>query len=380
MSYRGVLNEKQLTMRFNYLFAAVVILTVSCTSGKKAYQHGNYYQAVMEAVDRLRSSPGNRKAEEVLKLSYPMAVEALDREVQNAKAAGAADQWRVAVRNYNLINTLYDEIRRSPAALSVIPEPQQRLRELADSKGLAAEEVYQAGLASMLKGTREDSKRAFNQFTEALNLVPEYKEASELANQAREDATIHVVVEPVLVNRAGWNMESAVFGYKGNPFVKFYSLPQADELGLKRRDHFISMAVNNYAQSFPSVTRTVREFTDSVKTGERKVGNKVEAVMTKVKAKATIFDKTVQASGSMKLVITEAASSGQIGNFDIISTQQWTDQWIIFTGDARALPPELRRISGKTELFPAESMLRNMVRQDLERKLSSRIASFYGSY
>ena len=362
------------------LVCAIITIVASCTSGKKAYDRGNYYQAVLEAVDRLRSSPENKKAINVLKLSYEMAVSSLDREVQDARSSGATDQWRTAVRNYNLINNLHDEIRRSPAALRVIPEPQQRLRELADAKNLAAEEVYQAGLASMLKGTREDSKRAFNQFTEALNLVPEYKEANELANQAREDATIHVLVEPVLVNRAGWNMESAVFGYKGNPFVRFYSLQQADEQGLKRRDHFISMAVNNFTQSFPSITRTVREFTDSVKTGERKVGNKVEPVMTKVKAKVTIFDKSVQASGSMKLVITEAASSGQIGNFDIMSTQVWTDRWIITTGDARALPPDLKRMTGKTELFPAESMLRNMVRQDLERKLSARIAAFYGSY
>ena len=359
---------------------ALLSLILGCTSGKKALEHGNYYQAVMESVERLRSNPDSKRAATVLRTGYPLAVEYLDKQVIDARTAGDPDQWRKAVNNYNLINTLYEEIRRSPAALRVIAEPRQRFAEIAEAKNFAAEESYQAGLASMLKGTREDSKRAYHLFTETLRLVPDYKEANELSNQAREDATLRVVVEPVLINRPGWNMESAVFGYRDNPFVRFYAAEQARQEGLKRIDQYLSMAINGYAQTFPSVTRTVREFTDSVKTGERKVGDKVFPVFTKIKAKATIFDKTVQASAAMKLVITDAVSHGTIGDFDVVSNQAWTDQWIVYSGDARALPRNLRLIADKKEIFPAESMLRNMVRQDLERKLAARVSSFYRSY
>ncbi len=363
-----------------YVLPIIVTIAVACSAGKNALEHGNYYQAVMESVERLRSNPDSKRAVAVLRTGYPLAVEYLDREVKDARTAGDADQWRKAVNNYNLINALYEEIRRSPAALKVIGEPQQRFAELAEAKNFAAEESYQAGLASMLKGTREDSKRAYQSFTETLRLVPDYKEATELSNQAREDATLRVVVEPVLINRPGWNMESGVFGYRENPFVRFYSADQAREEGLKRIDQYLTMAINGFVQTFPSVTRTNREYSDSVKTGERKVGDKVIPVWTKVKAKATIFDKTVQGSAAMKLVITDAASHGTIGDFDIVSNQIWTDQWFVYSGDARALPRNLRSMIDKKEIFPTESTLRNMVRQDLERKLAARVATFYRTY
>ena len=366
--------------RSGYLFPLLLLVVLSCTSGKKALEHGNYYQAVLEAVERLRSSPENKRAAAVLKASYPMAVDYLDKEVTDAKTAGDPDQWRKAVKNYQLVNTLYEEIRRSPAALRVVAEPQQRFAELAAAKNFAAEESYQAGLASMMKGTRDGSKAAFQLFSQTLQLVPEYKEAAELSNQAREDATLNVVVEPVIINRPGWNLEGSVFGYRENMFVRFYSAEQARQEGLKRTDQYLSMAINNFVQSFPSITRTTSEYTDSVKTGERKVGDKVIPVWTKVKAKVTVFNKSVQASAAMKLVITDAASKGTLGDFDIVANQTWTDQWIIHSGDARALPRNLRLLIDKKEIFPAESMLRGMVRQEMERKLAARIAGFYRTY
>ncbi|MFM7194173.1 MAG: hypothetical protein ACKOYP_05240 [Bacteroidota bacterium] len=366
--------------RPGYLFSLLLLTVVSCTSGKKALEHGNYYQAVLEAVERLRSSPENKRAVSVLRASYPMAVEYLDKEVTDAKTAGDPDQWRKAVKNYQLINTLYEEIRRSPAALRVIAEPQQRFAEIAAAKNLAAEESYQAGLASMLKGTRDDSKRAFQLFTQTLQLVPEYKEAAELSNQAREDATLNVVVEPVIINRPGWNLEGAVYGYRDNQFVRFYSAEQARQEGLKRTDHYLSMAINNFVQSFPSISRSTSEYTDSVKTGERKVGDKVSPVYTRVKSRVTVFNKTVQASAAMKLVITDATSKGTLADFDIVANQTWNDQWIIHTGDARALPRNLRLLIDKKEIFPSETMLRGLVRQELERKLAARVAGFYRAY
>lgn len=361
-------------------FVLMAGFLAGCVSGKKAFEQGNYAQAVLDAVERLRESPGNKKAVQVLAISYPEAVKILDSEVNEKKLSSSPDTWSTAVRNFDLINRLYDEIRRSPAALKVIPSPEQRFRELAEARQFAAEELYQAGITAMMKGTREDSKQAYFSFNKALKLVPEYKQALEFSNQARLDATLHVVVEPVMVNRTGWDFEAAIFGSRRNEFVKFLTPQQVVRDSIGRVDHYLALAVNGFAQGSPVVTRKSQDVVDSVKTGEKKIGQKVIPVMTAVKARVTTFEKSIQARGSVALKVFDARSRAEIANFDIESAQQWSDQWAVYTGDARALTGNFRSMVEKRESMPADQVLRNMVRQDLERKITTRVAEYYRSF
>lgn len=361
------------------IFLSGVFLN-SCVSGQKAFEHGNYVQAVLDAVERLRESPGNRKATQVLQMSYPEAVKFLESEVQERQVSGSPDTWTVAVRNYQQINRLYDEIRRSPSALKVIPEPQQRFKELSEARQFAAEELYQKGIASMMKGTREDSKQAYFNFNQTLNLVPAYKEALELANQAKLDATLHVVIEPILINRLGWDFEAAVFGARRNEFVRFFTPMQVMRDSIKRVDQVVAMVVNGFSQSSPVINRAAQDAVDSVKTGEKKVGQKVIPVMTAVKARVTVFEKVVQARGSVTIKVFDGRSRAEVASWDVESNQQWSDSWAVFTGDARALNKNQKNLVEKRENAPGEMVLRNLVRQDLERKISNRITEYYRNF
>lgn len=362
------------------LLLFLVLLADSCTTGKAAFQQGNYVGAVMDAVERLRSSPDNKKARQILTLSYPEAIRVLEDEVRHASESASPDRWQIAVRNYTAINRLYETIQRSPAAKSVVPLPQERFNKLAEARGHAAEELYQVGLQSMLKGTREDSKQAYRSFNQALELVPEYKDAIEYATQAKADATLHVVVQPITRNLAGWNLESAVFGYRGNDFVRFLVPDQVQRENIQRIDQYIDLAVHGFSQSTPVFSRRTQELVDSVKTGEKKVNGKVVPVRSAVRAKATTIEKSITASGSATLRVTDATTGKVIGNWDISSSQRWSDQWAVFTGDARALPSTLRQLTERKESWPQESQLRNMVRQDLERKVKGQVSDFYRSY
>src|SRR5690349_1157395 len=135
---------------------ASITFISSCTSGKSSYKHGDYYQAVLESIQRLRSNPSHKKSKEILKLSYPAAISYLETDTQNKMAANDNGKWRVAVQNYNSINNLYEEIQRSPAAMKVIKNPVSKYQELNEAKKKAAEESYEMGLQAMLKNTRED--------------------------------------------------------------------------------------------------------------------------------------------------------------------------------------------------------------------------------
>jgi len=367
------------------IYPAIITLAIafnlaSCSSGKGAYKHGNYYEAVLEAVQHLRSNPNNKKSKEVLSLSYNAAVEFLETDIRNNIESNSNTKWRTAVQNYNKINTLYEEIKRSPGAMQVIPNPISKYPELKEAKQKAAEESYALGLEAMLRNTRDDAKQAYFFFRDANNLSPEYKESIEMSNQAKFNATLKVVVEPFNNNATSWNFEPTVFGYRSNEFVRFYTPQEAQNENLQRIDQYLTVIVNSYTESLPSITKKTQDVSDSVKTGERKVNNVVVPIKSKVTAKVTTFEKTVRAKGSLNLIITDGSSKADINNVPIISEQTWSSEWAIYTGDLRALSQNFKRLAERKEPFMSNNQLREAVRRDLEGKLSRSVASFYNNY
>jgi hypothetical protein len=362
------------------LFACISIHLVNCVSGKGSYKRGDYYQAVVEAVSRLRAKPTDKKSKEILKLSYPAALSFLVTQTENMIASNDNNKWRVAVQNYTRINSLYEEIQRSPAALKVIPNPVSKYKELNEVKQKAAEESYEQALQAMMKNTREDAKRAYFLFREANNLSPQYKESIEMGNQAKFNATLKVIVNPTTINPTNWNFEPMVFGYRANEFVRFYTPEEARTENLQRIDQYVTLVVNPYTESLPSITKSVRDVLDSVKTGERKVGTNTIPVYSKVRAKVTTFTKTVRGRCSVNLIVTDGSSKADIQNQPIISEQTWSSEWAIYTGDIRALSQNLRQLTERREPFLSNSQLREQVRQDLSQRVGNAVAAFYRNY
>lgn len=369
-------------MRHSYVILSVLCLLLmeSCSSGKKAYKHGDYYEAVLAAVQRLRQNPDHKKSKEVLSMSYMPAIEYLEADAQNQIAANANFKYSRAVADYERINHLYDQIRTSPGALKVIPQPVNRFKELTDLKLKASEECYEAGIQSLMKNTRQDAKEAYFLFSDAAKFTPGYRESTEMLEQARDVATLRVVVVPSVDNYYGWNFESILHGYNGNQFVRFYTQGQSQQQNLNRVDHYVRVLVNSYVENRPTINRRVEERTDSVKTGEKTVNGAKVPVYEKVSAKTTIFEKTVNAKGSISLVVSDGTSRAEIYNTEITSSQAWTDSWAIFTGDRRALTQGNAKLVEKREATMSKDHLQSTVKKDLDAKLASALQSYYAGF
>ena len=59
---------------FPLMVLIAVILLEGCTSGKQAYQKGNYDEAVLKAISRLRKNPNSKKASQTLMESDPLTI------------------------------------------------------------------------------------------------------------------------------------------------------------------------------------------------------------------------------------------------------------------------------------------------------------------
>ncbi len=75
-------------MRTTTLF--ILVLTIgmafSCATGKKALQKGNYSDAVIKSIERLRSNPESKNARATLENAYPLAVRTLTTEIDELLA------------------------------------------------------------------------------------------------------------------------------------------------------------------------------------------------------------------------------------------------------------------------------------------------------
>jgi hypothetical protein len=366
--------------RLLYLIVFFVLLMDSCSSGKKALKHGDYYDAVLQAVNRLRQNPDHKKSKEVLSLSYQMAVDYLETDAKNEMASNSNFKWKATVQNYDRINVLYEQIRTSPGAKKVIPNPVNRYKELAEAKTKAAEETYEAGIQAMLKNTREDAKNAYFLFVETNGYSPGYRETIEMMEQSKFNATLKVVVEPGVSNLYDWSFEPVVFGFRDNQFVKFYTPAEAQEQRLQKIDQFIRITYNGYSETRPSITKRVDNFKDSVKTGEKTVNNVKVPIYEKVSAQMTNYEKTITSRGSIMLYIEDGLNKAVLKNTEVIDEERWSDKWATCSGDQRALSDGNKKLCAAKEPTMPRNTLVNQTKKGLDNKLANALSAFYRNY
>ncbi len=370
--------------RYIKAVASVIISSIiinGCASGVGAYKKGNYYEAVLEAVQNLRRSPENKKSLQVLSVSYQAAINLLTTDIQNQINSNAYLKWKNVIGNYQRINTLYEDIRTCPAALKIIPKPMEVYKDVKVAKDSASTECYNAGIQQMLKGTREDAKSAFFLFTDANNYSPGYREVIELIQQAKTNATLKVLIKVSNPTSYHWNFDPIIFTSSNNQFVAFYTEQQVHTKSIEKIDQHMIVMVNGYQESRPTVSKNSQEYQDNFQTGTKKDSTgKDIPVMQLMKAQATTFDKQILATGSLQFIIEDANNSAQLSSVMIQSDQSWNCRWIICSGDFRALPSAMRNFCGKPELYPVDNQLITQTKKDLDKKLSNIISEFYKNY
>ena len=248
-----------------YACALVVLVLSACSSGKSTFEHGNYYEAVITSVNRLRKNSDHKKSVETLRQAYPMAVAYFEDRAKTSLASTQQFKWSAVVDAYTSINNMYDDIKRCPGALAVIPNPVNYFSKLQEARQNAAEEHYAAGILALQAGNRESAKKAYAFFKTANNFVPGYKEVNSYLEAALNAATVKIVVEPIPVHSKAVGVSAEFFndkiseyvhGTAINEFVKFYSRDEARKIKLNP-DQIIQLEFDDFTVG--QVTRNEKE-------------------------------------------------------------------------------------------------------------------------
>lgn len=368
-----------MSLRKVFFGFVILLLLDACASGKAALNSGNYYEATLESVNRLRAKPDHKKAKVVLLTSYPLAVEFIQTGIQNGITADDPRKWRNAVDGYQKINNLNDQIKTSLGAMKLITNPVTKFRELAEVKTKAAEESYNDGIQLMIKNNREDSKRAYFSFKESNGYDPGYRESVELMNQAEANATLRVAYEEINASRVNYGSLQPIVNILQRQFLSFKPASQRDTVPSHQT---LRMVFNEYQiDSRSQLSSRNENLQRDVKVGEKKgADGKTQDVMETVKGTITYYTKSKAARSNATLTITDANTNAILKNNSAVGNSQWEYTWATLKGDNRAMNSDQVALTKRSEASPDDQNLFNQAMANLRNDVTQQLRGFYRQY
>ncbi len=369
-------------------FFGIIALLSGCASGKKALQKGDYEKAVTQAINRLRSNDGQKKARATLANAYRYALEAHLGNIKTARASNDIMKWEVIARNYQYINFLADEIQRCPGCRQVVPKPARYDSELVDAKNKAAEVHYNLGVQAMkLKDQRVKAIEAHQHFQSAQALAPRFKDVEQLLGEALYFATLRVVVEPIPSPSRMFNIKHEFFVNKINEYlhnnminqyVRFYTPDEANAEKLDYVDHIIRMEFDQFTLGNLSSNKTTRDVSrDSVVIATK---DNVKIYGT-VKAKLTTNEKAITGRGLLDFKVFDNNLKKVVTQEKFPSEYTWAIRWASFNGDERALnDDELKMVNTVEATAPSPQYMFEEFTAPLYNQAISKIRNYYRNY
>ncbi len=370
------------------LMGLITSILVSCSSGKKALQKGDYDKAVYIAINRLKSNPNKSKAKLTLSNGYKYALERHLSRINDIKLTDDIFKWEQVVNEYQNINYLANAITDCPVCMDAVPNPEKYIAETSDAKYFAAEARYNDGKKLLAKNNRTAAKGAYFDFEKAEQLYPDFKDAQSMMDSAYFAALIRVVVEPVLVNSRIYKLSNDYFQdkiyefmkhYETKSFVKFYT-PDEARVSKFKFDQVLSLNFDDFIVGQTYVKERIEDIKrDSIKTGVTRDSTK-RPIYTTATGKLTTFEKTITSSGLLDFQIRDM-NGVIITHEKMPGTFVWRDSWGSYRGDERALTDSDKRLLNRRETYPpAPQDLFIEFTKPIFDQLTYKVRDFYSRY
>lgn len=367
----------------------ILILYNSCSPGTKIEKR---YTAddkiVFELIERLKKNANDAEAAKLLPQAYQQAAETrknVNKDTYNNMNEG--DRWIEISKQLGVAEKLYIEIKGNPILSKIIPDPwnpEQRIRE---AKLNAAEEYYNEGIGYLNYNNRPYAKKAYDLFVKANNAYPGYKDVRSLMQQAKEMATIKVVVRPVNYYNFGWSywgFDRDYLQYKmvqdlnnssSYQHIRFYTDRDAEAQRI-RADKIVELNFNDlyispvYRDEY-TISRSKR-----IQTGQTK-SNPPQPIYETVYATVYVKRLVLQSRASLECRIYDWASGNNLLSDRFPDNYTWKEERARYTGDSRALEPSdwalINNNSGFTE--PGRNQVAERLINNCYNQLISRIRS-----
>ncbi|MGO4293404.1 hypothetical protein [Chitinophaga sp. RAB17] len=353
---------KKLLWRQLLSVAAIFLYTffLSCKSGEKLYNKGRYDEAVNAFVKKLQRKPQDATATRMLPDAYKQAQ--LQREERvNAYLRSNNDlKWESVRNEYRALQSLYNNIHKSPAALKLV-QPRDYSDAITGAQENAAETRYDRGMSLLNKGDKASARQAYEEFSAALKLIPNYRDTKQRRDEAYQLGVINVVVSEIEVRSPYYQFSADQFRdylvrnlqqRNINQFVQFYDERVARNENL-RPDEYIELRFFDFVVGQTYVDRIQRDVSKEIIVGTTKdTTGKESNIYKTVTATLYITKKTVVSKGLLDYRITNTTNGQLLRTDRIPGSYTWLNQFGTFRGDERALSDDDKRLMGGQDMPP----------------------------
>jgi len=379
-------------MKTIVLFLSIIPVFVSCSkSGRRALESGEYFNAVLQSIEKLKRDPDNSKALEVLPNAYKYASLDLLEDINRAKNANQQFKYERVLEDYQKLNEMHDKIETCVSCRNIV-KASSHFSEFDEAREIAAIERYNFGNDLLQKGTMNSSRMAYDSFEILFRYAPDYKDVKIKIEEALFQGSYHVVVEPPIVNSKLYQFSNEYFqgrideflqtNRRLNKFIRFYQPIEAKTLKLVP-DHVVKLEFIDFVVGETIVNNEKKTVTskDSVKTGTAKIEGKNVDVYSKVNATITKSQKTVRSRGLLSMEIYDFKTNKSLIKEQLPGEFYWNNSWASFNGDERALTKEeLNLTRNREELPPPPQQMFIEFCKPIYDQFTYRIKRFYEKY
>jgi len=344
---------------FQLLSIAVIAAAVlgGCATGEKAYQRGDYDTAVIQATKRLKSDADNETAIATLRQAYPAAEQLHLRNIERAERSSTPFKWETVVAEYDRLNRLADAIQRTPSAQAIVTTPQFHDQSLEAARESAGQARFAVGQSALGRGDRAGAREAFDHFNKALFYSPSLPAGRQKLAEARELATLNVVIRPIICSNREIdlkfvenNLKQFLNDYRPGDFVRFHT--SAGAAGIRSTNHVVEMKFDGFAVADSKVEEKTQPVHKNNVVIGRTGSDPPQEVFGTVKATVITYKRTVSSSARLDFKITDVARSRVLNHKKFPGKHQWKHEWGTYRGDERALPPNLKKIANQRNVPP----------------------------
>lgn len=379
-----------MTKIYFLLFASGLFL-FSCSTPTKAYNKGDYADAIELGVKKLQKDPGDYETRDLVKSAYTFAVNQHEEEIRNLSASSNDNRYEAILKEYNKLQDLYNTLTEYPAVAQMITATNyssyvQTYRDKVADIHLAAAEKW------MDEGTKASFRNAYNEYNYALR----YR--NNMAIKAKRDEAYNAALTKVLVvpiqNYGGYSYNSSyqlqqfqaevmrTLAYNmNNDFIKFFSEWDLRNNNLEP-DQILEMNLGRIRIGQPYDERTQRQVSKEVVIKETvyKPDSVVKQYGT-VRATITNTRRTLLSEGELYLSLRDPKGR-TIWNDRFNGQHRWQTEFATYTGDERALSESDRAALNKNPNYntPREDEIMAELYRQIQSDLSYRLRNYYSRF
>jgi len=370
----------------------LLLAAAGCKTASKAYQKGDYTDAIELGAKKLQKDPNDAQTRDLVRQSYNYMVTAHEDRIRVLSNSRSETRYEEIYSEYAALQHLYTVIHQYPA-VSALVDTHDYSAYVATYGDKAADAHEDKADKWMSEGTKEAYRAAYRELNTALRFRPNSFDLQHKRDDAYSAALTRVVIAP-MQSYSGYQYGSyyqlqnfqrdiirILANNMNNEFVRFYSEFEARSQNVEP-DQVMELNLSRITIGQPYDKRTSREVSKQVVVKETvfKKDSVVKEYAT-VKARITNTKKTLVSQGDLFITVRDVQGR-VIWSDRFTGEHRWESESYSYTGDERALTDSDRKLltDHRDQRAPNEEQVMNELMRQIQNDLSFRLRGYYTRY